>query len=136
MTGPDSFGWVAPPVFDPAAAIGKASERKPILVALPLDLAEQAELVAADIGFLLDHAANIFGLLKEGITSGAFRSNDQGVASVAAICERAFRDMANKEGEVLDKVAAAIRAPMKASAQAQYDALGRHQEEPRRAAQP
>lgn len=135
MTGPDTFGWVAPPVPEPAATIREMSERKPILVALPPDLAEQAEVVAADMCYLLGHAANIFGLLRDGINGGAFDANDHGVASVAAMCERVFRDMANKEGEVLDKVGSAIRVSLSARTQAQHEAEVHRYGEARRAAQ-
>lgn len=101
MTGP-SDEWVVPPFV----GVGPR-EAPPLLVALPPDFA--AEAMEAEASFLLNHAANVFGLLGDLVGSGHVDGSDGRLASLGHLCERAFRDMTNKEGEVLEKLGSRIR---------------------------
>lgn len=125
MTGRFPYDRVAPP----------APGEPPVMVALTPELASEAADVAGEACYLLNHAANVFGLLRDGLAGGAFSTNDPGVTSLAELCERAFRDMAWIEGEVLDKVGTAIRHAVGARAEERRATdLARQAEEARRAA--
>jgi len=78
---------------------------KKVVVEIDLD----AETAADDAGHWLGHAATIFDAISAGISSGHLSANDAFLISLSEVCARAFRSVADDEGERLQGVAMAIR---------------------------
>ena len=77
----------------------------------------QAMTDAADaVGYQLANAAEVFGLLYDGISGGWMKGEDPGVIALCELCSAALRQAADKEGSLVGAMAATLRQSHKEDA--------------------
>ena len=66
-----------------------------------VEIDQDAERAADDAGCWSGHAATILDAINTGISSGHLSANDGFLISLSEVCARAFRSVADDEGERL-----------------------------------
>lgn len=90
--------------------------RKTISFISDTALAQKMTDAADEVPYLLQHAADVFALIHVGAAGGWLKIDDPGVIAVCDLCERAFRNAAEKEGALVSDLAAVLRAANKEEA--------------------